>query len=75
MSDYQGHAADYQTAKRQPWRTYLEQPSALALLGDLSGQSVIDLGCGEGHYSRLLNQLGAAQVLGIDLSGDMVELA
>jgi len=75
VSDYQGHAADYQTAKRQPWRTYLEQPSALALLGDLSGQSVIDLGCGEGHYSRLLNQLGAAEVLGIDLSGDMVELA
>ena len=75
MSDYQGHAGDYQSAKRQPWRTYLEQPSALALLGDLSGQSVIDLGCGEGHYSRLLKQLGAAQVLGIDLSSDMVELA
>ena len=38
MSDYQGHAAGDQTAKRQPWRTYLEQPSALA---------VLDLGCGE----------------------------
>ena len=75
MSDYQGHAGGYQTAKRQPWRTYLEQPSALALLGDLSGQSVIDLGCGEGHYSRLLKQLGAAQVLGVDLSSDMIELA
>ena len=75
MSDYQGHAAGYQTAKRQPWRTYLEQPSALALLGDLSNQSVVDLGCGEGHYSRLLKQLGAAQVLGIDLSSDMIELA
>ena len=36
MSDYQGHAAGYQTAKRQPWRTYLEQPSALAVL-DLGG--------------------------------------
>ncbi len=48
MSDYQGHAAGYQTAKRQPcWRTYLEQPSALALLGDLSHQTVLDLGCGE----------------------------
>ena len=75
MSDYQGHAGGYQTAKRQPWRTYLEQPSALALLGNLSGQSVIDLGCGEGHYSRLLKQLGAAQVLGVDLSSDMIELA
>ena len=75
MSDYQGHATGYQTAKRQPWRTYLEQPSALALLGDLSGSSVLDLGCGEGHYTRLLRQLGADQVLGVDLSSDMVELA
>jgi len=39
VSDYQGHAAGYQTAKRQPcWRINLEQPSALA---------VLDLGCGE----------------------------
>ena len=75
MSDYQGHATGYQTAKRQPWRSYLEQPSALALLGDLSGSSVLDLGCGEGHYTRLLRQLGADQVLGVDLSSDMVELA
>ena len=75
MSDYQGHATGYQTAKRQPWRTYLEQPSALALLGDLSGRSVLDLGCGEGHYTRLLRQLGADQVLGVDLSSDMIELA
>ena len=75
MSDYQGHAGGYQTAKRQPWRTYLEQPSALALLGDLNGLSVLDLGCGEGHYTRLLKQLGASQVLGVDLSSDMIELA
>ena len=75
MSDYQGHAGGYQTAKRQPWRTYLEQPSALALLGDLNGHSVLDLGCGEGHYTRLLKQLGASQVLGVDLSSDMIELA
>ena len=75
MSDYQGHAGEYQTAKRQPWRTYLEQPSALALLGDLNGLSALDLGCGEGHYTRLLKQLGASQVLGVDLSSDMIELA
>ena len=47
MSDYQGHAAGYQTAKRQPWRTYLEQASTLALLGDVSHQTMLDLGCGE----------------------------
>ena len=63
------------TAKRQPWRTYLEQPSALSLLGDLSSLSVLDLGCGEGHYTRLLRQLSADQVPGVDLSSDLIELA
>ena len=53
----------------------MEQPSALALLGDLNGLSALDLGCGEGHYTRLLKRLGASQVLGVDLSSDMIELA
>ena len=44
MSDYQGHAAGYQTAKRQPWRTYLEQPSALALLGEVMQMLMEDCG-------------------------------
>ena len=60
------------TAKRQPWRIYLEQPSALSLLGDLSSLSVLDLGCGEGHYTRLLRQLGADRVLaqeGVEAKG------
>ena len=73
--DYRGHADDYQEAKRQPWRTYLEQPSALQLVGDLTGLSVLDLACGEGYYSRLLRRHGAGSVLGVDRSSDMVALA
>lgn len=43
MGDYDGHASEYQDAKRQPWRTYMEQPSALKLLGKLNGLAVLDL--------------------------------
>ena len=75
MTDYHGHAGDYQAAKRQAWRTFMEQASALALIGDLKGASVIDLACGEGYYSRLFKHHGAESVLGVDLSDDMVAMA
>ena len=75
MTDYDGHAGDYQAAKRKPWRTFMEQTSALAVIGNVRGASVIDLACGEGYYTRLLKRQGAKSVLGVDLSADMVALA
>ena len=57
----QGHAAGYPTDKREAWRTYFEQHTALAVLGALSNQSVLDLDCGESPHSHLLKQLGAAR--------------
>jgi SAM-dependent methyltransferase len=45
------------------------------MVGDLPGQRVLDLACGFGFYTRLLKQRGAAQVLGVDISPEMVRLA
>ena len=39
----------------------------LVLLGDIQGQAVCDLACGEGHLSRAIAQQGA-NVVGIDIS-------
>jgi SAM-dependent methyltransferase len=39
------------------------------------GGSVLDIGCGPGHYSVALASKGAARVLGIDFAHGMVELA
>jgi ubiquinone/menaquinone biosynthesis C-methylase UbiE len=39
-----------------------------------SGKNVLDLGCGEGYFSRMVAQY-AHSVLGIDLSDSMVDLA
>jgi SAM-dependent methyltransferase len=47
----------------------------LRLVGDVAGQAVIDLACGEGHYTRALRQQGAARVVGVDLSRAMIGLA
>uniref|UniRef100_A0A7S0ZZT4 Methyltransferase domain-containing protein n=1 Tax=Noctiluca scintillans TaxID=2966 RepID=A0A7S0ZZT4_NOCSC len=43
--------------------------------GHLSGKKVLDVACGEGRYTRLIKQRGAADVVGLDLSEEMVKLA
>lgn len=76
-TDYnQGHIAEqYQEAKRQPWRSRVESYSFLNLIGDLRGKKVVDMACGEGHFTRLLRKSGAAEMAGFDLSERMIELA
>jgi SAM-dependent methyltransferase len=74
-TNYDTIARQYQRAKLQPWRTHVESFTLLELVGDLEGQRVLDVACGEGFYTRLLRARGAAQVIGIDLSPKMIELA
>jgi SAM-dependent methyltransferase len=74
-TDYDPIADQYRRAKQQPWRGYLESFSLLSLIGDPTGLQVLDLACGDGFYTRLLRQRGAARLLGVDLSAGMIELA
>ena len=43
-------------------------------LGNLTGQSALDLGAGAGFYSRVLLDAGATQVTAVDLSQPMLDL-
>lgn len=49
-------------------------PRFLDVLGEVSGLTVLDAGCGEGYLSRALAQRGA-RVTGIDISPQLVEMA
>ena len=49
-----------------------EWPALRALLPPLGGLRVLDLGCGFGWFSRWARQNGAARVLGIDVSRNML---
>jgi SAM-dependent methyltransferase len=51
-----------------------ESYTVLQMVGPLAGQRVLDLACGFGFYTRLLKQHGAAEVIGIDISPEMVRL-
>lgn len=49
------------------YRTELHGPALLAVCGDVSGLRVLDVGCGQGWFSRQL-ALRGAKVSGIDIS-------
>jgi ubiquinone/menaquinone biosynthesis C-methylase UbiE len=49
-----------------------EWPALRALLPDIRGRNVLDLGCGFGWFCRWACQQGAAHVLGIDVSEKML---
>lgn len=74
-TNYDPIAEQYQRSKQQPWRTYVECFTLMNLMGDPSEMSVLDVACGEGFYTRMIRQRGAARVSGIDLSQGMIELA
>jgi 2-polyprenyl-3-methyl-5-hydroxy-6-metoxy-1,4-benzoquinol methylase len=52
-----------------------EWPALRAMLPELAGLRVLDLGCGFGWFSRWAAESGAASVLGIDLSERMLARA
>jgi len=53
----------------------IEQPAMRKLIPDLSGKSVLDLGCGYGHNCIDFVRNGAEMVVGIDISEKMLEIA
>jgi SAM-dependent methyltransferase len=52
-----------------------EWPAVRALLPDLSGLRVVDLGCGFGWFCRWAREQGATEVLGVDVSEKMLARA
>lgn len=57
------------------WGRAMEHGSIAALSGDVSGRRVLDLGCGGGQLAFYLAEAGAAEVVGIDASERMLDVA
>src|SRR6202035_4214142 len=75
MADWNDVADDWtRHADENDYRNALLMPLALEILGDVRGLRILDLGCGEGGYSRELVKRGAS-VVGVDGSPRLIEIA
>jgi SAM-dependent methyltransferase len=65
-------APDYERArsKEDSLDRLVEWPAQRAVLGDVTGRSVLDVGCGNGDKLAQLVEEGAAASVGIDISGN-----
>lgn len=72
---YDRIGARYEEYARKASFKQAERHTFLELVGPLRGESVLDLACGFGYYSRLLKERGAGRVVGVDVSPEMIRLA
>src|SRR5260370_22439127 len=72
--DDPGFFAGYSTLERfgAGWERAMEHADLLALLPEVDGRRVLDLGCGAGQLARYLATTGAAEGGGGDVSGRML---
>jgi SAM-dependent methyltransferase len=66
--NWQRYVADY----LDPNRERIAAESLRRLVGDISGRTFLDIGCGSGLFSLCAHRAGAAQVISLDVDGDSV---
>ena len=64
----------FELARTGDARNYFIMPNMLRFMGDVTGKRILDLGCGEGGYSRALAKKGASLV-SVDCSRRAIEYA
>ncbi len=67
---YKGYKAIRERAHN--YNNLLEQPALESLMPDVSGKVVLDIGCGSGDFAAKCVRNGAAHVIGIDISENMI---
>jgi len=76
---YEDNADNYAAHTRDPnesiYHSLYEKPAMYSMLPDLTGMSVLSLGCGSGEDCNYLQAHGAKNVTGIDLSANLIEIA
>lgn len=63
------------TSGKNSYRNTIEWPCIQSMLPDIKGKSVIDLGCGSGRYTFLLEEAGPRKLTGVDISDEMLRIA
>jgi|GEM_PF-1090148 len=72
---YDLNSAEYVKATEvDPAKRYLQYPESLRLMGDVDGKDVLDMGCGNGMFTRALARAGA-RVVAFDISVEQIKNA
>jgi ubiquinone/menaquinone biosynthesis C-methylase UbiE len=66
--------ADFVRSDKDYYAGYVHGPALMRRVGHVDDLRVLDLGCGEGRWSRVLADKGAS-VVGVDGSADMIRFA
>ncbi|MFG6149686.1 class I SAM-dependent DNA methyltransferase [Halobacillus sp. B23F22_1] len=53
----------------------IEEPVFNNLIGEVAGENILDLGCGDGRFGKKLVDRGCAWYLGVDASANMIKAA
>jgi SAM-dependent methyltransferase len=73
---YHGDLGDHFAlwSTKHPTNTHIDRPAMLALIGDVAGLDVLDVGCGSGFYAAAMVERGA-RVTGIEGSESLLRHA
>lgn len=74
-TQYDTIGATYEEMRKLPAAQLQDYSFRKALAPYMKGTKVLDLACGTGYYSRTALELGAASVIGVDISPGMIEAA
>ncbi|MEO8638223.1 MAG: class I SAM-dependent methyltransferase [Candidatus Taylorbacteria bacterium] len=61
--------------ENDPIRNFLHYPAVMKELGEIRGQRILDIGCGEGLFDRKLAKEYGGKVVGYDISPNLISKA
>jgi len=56
-------------------KKYVTIPTFIKIIGNLSNKSVLDLACGDGFFTRILAKLKPKEIIGADISKELIKIA
>ena len=75
MEGHKWSTEQVKSAKKPNYsKLYVIEPALLSLLEDVNGKEVLEIGCGNGYWLKILNEKNA-KCTGFDLSKNQIEVA
>lgn len=74
-AQYDEISKEYSTIiENDPSKIFVQYPEALRLLGEIKNKNILDIGCGNGYFTRKMAKQGA-KVVGYDVSAEQIKKA